>query len=82
MVKQNFVENKIVYPSELLESKQKMRHSLYLRVGNMKDILQLTPWDFEDIFDVAYEQTPEGSKEPKPLKQSQKEMIEKQKRIK
>jgi len=70
-------EPKDIYPDELLDSQKKARYFLYLKVGNMQDILDMTPWDFWGVCEAAAEQ----NKKPahRELKQSQKDMIERTK---
>lgn len=72
---------KIIYPKEVLDNRRKIRYSLYLKVGNMEDILNLTPWDLEGVLDVAEEQAEALSdkKSIKPLTQSQRDMIKRTK---
>lgn len=70
-------KNKIVYPKEQLEKFREAIYSLFLKVGNMKDIMDMPPWKFYDVTEFAGQQ---GKKNKwKPLKESQKDMIKKAK---
>lgn len=81
MIGQNFVSNKIVYPREIYDNRKKLRYSLYLRVGNMNDILSLPAWEIDEIARVSKDINDEssGKKGFKPLTQSQRDMIQRAK---
>ena len=67
--------------SEQLENLQEARYSLYLEVGNMQDILNMTIKDFYGVMEAAKARSERMSGKPtvKKLKQSQKDMIAKAK---
>ena len=66
-----------IYPEELLDKQRKSRYYLFLKVGNMEDILNMTIWDFWGICEAAGEQNKPG--QHKQLKESQKDMIKRAK---
>lgn len=72
---------RFVYPREQLENTKRLRYQLFLRVGNMSDILALTPWDFYGIVQEAGEENERisGKTSTKPLSESQMDMIKKAK---
>jgi len=43
----DYKKDKIIYPTVVLENSRKARYHLFLHVGNMEDILNMTPWDFQ-----------------------------------
>ena len=67
------IENQIVYPRDLLSNQRRARYQLYLRVGNMSDILDMAPWDFFDVCMTAGEESKKGS--TKDLSDRSKDMI-------
>jgi len=72
-----FVRSKTIYPEEHLENFNEAIYSLFLKVGNIEDILNMSPWDFYDISEFA---TIQNKKTPhKQLKESQKDMIKRAK---
>lgn len=46
---------KTIYPEIALENQRKSRYHLYLHVGNMRDILDMTPWDFDGAMKMIEE---------------------------
>lgn len=48
-------KNNVVYPRDLLSNQRRARYQLYLQVGNMSDIMNMSPWDFFDLMKVASE---------------------------
>ena len=46
---------KTIYPAIVLENQRKARYHLYLHVGNMQEILDMTPWEFDDIMKMVDE---------------------------
>jgi hypothetical protein len=66
----------VIYPYDLLEKQRRARYQLYLKVGNMEDILNMPPWDFFDLMRVAGEK-PTSTKG---LSDRSKDMIEEAKK--
>ena len=81
-VKKNDEETTFVYPNEIIENNRRLRYQLYLRVGGMSDILRLHPTDFFGIIEEANEESKKisGTTSVKPMKDSNREMIENAKR--
>ena len=70
-------KNKFIYPDELLENQRNARFQLYLKVGDMDDILNMAPWDFFGVCETLHENNSRKPGKHKPLKQSQMDMIKK-----
>lgn len=77
-------ENKIIYPAEHLDKQRTARYQLYLNVGNMEDILNMTPWDFQGVLKTLSDNNRQRSGKPKfrNLRQSNKDMIKASKEMK
>ena len=67
---------------ELLENFRDAKSSLYLEVGNMEDINNMSLKDFGTVLEFAERRANKNSSKPVPLRESNKRMIEatKQKR--
>jgi len=71
----------IIYPEIQLENQKKARYQLYLQVGNMEDILNMAPWDFNGVCETLHENNKRSSGKTitKPLNERQKDMIKRSK---
>jgi len=81
-------KNKIIERSnlELLENFRDAKNSLFLEVGNMYDINNMSLKDFNNLYEYIERREKMGKHEPVKLRESNKRMIEarkaKEKRIK
>jgi len=78
-MKRNFVKNKPVEKIDSLERLENFRdakNSLYLEVGNMYDINNMNIKDFNNLFEYISRKDKIKNKQPVPLRESNKRMIQ------
>jgi len=79
LITKNFkIEKKVenISSSERLENFRDAKNSLYLKVGNMKDINNMDIKDFNNIFEYSNRIETSRSGKPVPLRESNKRMIQ------
>jgi len=59
--------------------RKKMRYSLYLNTGNMLDILDIPPWEINEIIEFSNQRNKDSGGSVRPLTSYEKDMIERAK---